>query len=53
MEKSIIITIMADKVNLKDLDVILKKIDDIFEGYAPIRVSATIQNEQLIPTFPR
>lgn len=53
MEKSIIITVMVDDVELTALDKIYEQIENIFEFYESKRINITIQHEKLVPTFPR
>lgn len=48
MEKSIQIYVQVDGVELKDIEAIREKLDDMLEEYEYKRVQITIQDESLV-----
>lgn len=48
MEKSLIITIMVDRVPLEDLSVILAAIEELLEPFVSKRIQTTIQDDRVV-----
>lgn len=53
MEKSIIITIMVDDVELQYLDELLIVLENTFSDYDAKRINITIQDEKMVYQRPR
>jgi hypothetical protein len=48
MKKSIVVTIIVDNVELKDLDELTEAIQTLFEDYENKRINISLQDETLV-----